>query len=336
MKKSLGILISLAVVFVFVIAGCGGKKNAVRDLKLSVTTSETSSWYWGAAKFKELVEQRTNGRYKISIYPNEQLASGDQTKTLEMLYQGINELDIHSAMIHNNVEPKLTACFMPWIFTKGNASVDEYVFNGTGGAKIKELISARGAVPLALGENGFRQITNSKLPIHKPADFNGMKFRVPSVTVLVDLFKMLGADPVSMSFSEVFTALQQKTINGQENPLGIIDSSKLYEVQPYLTVANYCYDPIVLSASKKFWDSLNDEDKKIFQEAATEAMAAQVIENRQRDASLLKTLTDKGMKANVLTPAEIAAFQTALAPLYKKYIDQYGAELFEAFGYKAK
>jgi TRAP-type C4-dicarboxylate transport system substrate-binding protein len=189
---------------------------------------------------------------------------------------------------------------------------------------------------LALGENGFRQITNSKLPIHKPADFNGMKFRVPSVTVLVDLFKMLGADPVSMSFSEVFTALQQKTINGQENPLGIIDSSKLYEVQPYLTVANYCYDPIVLSASKKFWDSLNDEDKKIFQEAATEAMAAQVIENRQRDASLLKTLTDKGMKANVLTPAEIAAFQTALAPLYKKYIDQYGAELFEAFGYKAK
>jgi len=335
MKKILGIAVCLMIVFVFVL-GCGGKKETVRDLKLSVTTSETSSWYYGAAEFKRLVEERTNGRFKISIYPNEQLAAGDQTKTLEMLYQGINELDIHSAMIHNNVEPKLTACFMPWIFTKGYASVDEYVFNGTGGEKIKELIAAKSAVPLALGENGFRQITNNKLPIKKPADFKGMKFRVPSVTVLVDLFKMVGADPVSMSFSEVFTALQQGTIDGQENPLGIVDSSKLYEVQKYLTVANYCYDPIVLSASKKFWNTLSDEDKKIFQEAANEAMAAQVKETRKRDALLLKSLTEKGIKANTLTAQEIAAFQKALEPLYQKYVDQYGAELFEAFGYKAK
>ncbi|MDR3048258.1 MAG: DctP family TRAP transporter solute-binding subunit [Elusimicrobiota bacterium] len=336
MKKSIGIAVSVLIAFAFII-GCGGKKGNVRDLKLSVTTSETSSWYYGAAEFKRMVEERTNGRFKISIYPNEQLASGDQTKTLEMLYQGINELDIHSAMIHNNVEPKLTACFMPWIFTKGYESVDQYVFNnGTGGQKIKELIAAKGAVPLALGENGFRQITNNKLAIHKPSDFKGMKFRVPSVTILVDLYKMLGADPVSMSFSEVFTALQQGTIDGQENPLGIISSSKLYEVQKFLTIANYSYDPIVLSASKKFWDSLSAEDQKIFQDAATEAMKAQVIETRKQDKELLQGLQDKGIKANSLTTAEIAAFQTQLAPLYKKYIDQYGAELFEAFGYKAK
>lgn len=337
MKKVFGILAGAALIFAFII-GCGGKKGSVRDLKMSITTSETGSWYFGAKEFKRLVEERTNGRFRISIYPNEQLASGDQTKTLEMLYQGINELDIHSTMIHVNVEPKLTALSLPWLFTKGYDSVDEFILNpgSTGGNKIKELIAAKGAIVLALGENGFRQITNNRRPIHKPSDFKGMKFRVPSVTVLVDLYKMLGADPVSMSFSEVFTGLQQGAIDGQENPLGNIDSGKLYEVQKYLTIANYCYDPLVLSASKKLWDSLSDEDKKIFQDSANEAMAAQINEARKRDTELLKEMQDRGMQVNHLTPAEIAAFQTALTPLYKKYIDMYGAELFEAFGYKAK
>jgi len=334
MKKIIGIAVSI-VLFVGVYANTATAQKA-RDLKLSVTTSETSSWYYGAEKFKNLVEQRTNGRFKISIYPNEQLASGDQIKTLEMLYRGTNELDIHSAMIHNNMEPKLTACFMPWMFTEGYASVDKYVFNnGTGGQMIKKLISDKGAVPLALGENGFRQITNNKLAIHKPADFKNMKFRVPGVTVLVDLYKMLGADPISMSFTEVFTALQNNTIDGQENPLGIIQSSKLYEVQKFLTIANYSYDPIVLSASKRFWNTLSEADKKIFQQAAEEAMIEQVKYTREQDKLVISDL-QKRMKTNNLTQAEIAAFQAALAPLYKQYMDKYGAELFAAFGYKAK
>jgi tripartite ATP-independent transporter DctP family solute receptor len=343
MKKILVVLAILVVIGAMPLAAGGGQDSAggkVIDLKLNITTNDTSAWTEGARKFKSLVESRAPGRYIVSIYPNEQLAAGDQTGTMAMLYQdsGIIDVDVHSAMIHSNQVAELAVCFMPWIFSKGSASVDEILFadNATGGKVIMDAIAKKGPVPLALGENGFRQFTNNKLALKTPADFKNLKMRVPSVPVLTDLYRMLGTDPTTMSMAEVFTALQNGTIDGQENPLDVINSYKLNEVQKFLTIGNYCYDPIVLSVSNKRWTSFSADDQKLFKQAAVEAMKYQVQYNRDAEKKVVANMKAAGMQVNELSAEQVAAFQTALAPLYKQYIAKFGPEIFAAFGYKAQ
>jgi len=310
------------------------------DLKLNITTNDASAWTEGARRFKALIEERSGGRYTVSIYPNEQLAAGDQTGTLAMFYQdsGIIDIDVHSAMIHSGQIPELGICFMPWIFTEGNASVDRYLFadNAPGGKFIMDAIAKKGPVPLALGENGFRQFTNSKLALRTPEDFRNLKMRVPSVPVLSDLYRMLGTDPITMSMAEVFTALQNSTIDGQENPLDVINSYKLNEVQKFLTIGNYCYDPIVLAVSNKRWNSFTAADQQMFKQAAVEAMKYQVQYNRNAEKEVVTKMRAAGMQVNELSAAEIAAFQRTLAPLYSQYIARFGADAFAAFGYRAQ
>ena len=166
---------------------------------MNVTTSESSVWMVAANTFKEMVEEGTEGRYVVNIYPNEQLSSGDMVKGCEMLFTGVTDLDIHSAINMTGFEEKLTVVTMPWLFTNGYDSVDEVLFNGEGGEYLKDLIRAKGAEPLGLAENGFRQITNNVRPITSPDDLKGLKIRTPAITMYVDLFKLLGADPTSLS-----------------------------------------------------------------------------------------------------------------------------------------
>ena len=158
-------------------------------------------------------------------------------------------------------------------------------------------------------------------PITSPDDLKGLKIRTPAITMYVDLFKLLGADPTSMSFSEVFTALQQGTIDGQENPWDTIRSGQIQEVQKYLSVWNYSYDPLVLSASSKLWNSLSDADKEIFSNAAIEACAAEVKASRAMDDECKQQFIDAGMEITELTPDQIQAFQDAVKPIYDQYTD---------------
>ena len=343
MKKILVMLAVLIVIGTLPLQAAGsqgGSGGKAIDLKLNITTNDASAWTEGARRFKALIEERSGGRYTVSIYPNEQLAAGDQTGTLAMFYQdsGIIDIDVHSAMIHSGQIPELGICFMPWIFTEGNASVDRYLFadNAPGGKFIMDAIAKKGPVPLALGENGFRQFTNSKLALRTPEDFRNLKMRVPSVPVLSDLYRMLGTDPITMSMAEVFTALQNSTIDGQENPLDVINSYKLNEVQKFLTIGNYCYDPIVLAVSNKRWNSFSAADQQMFKQAAVEAMKYQVQYNRNAEKEVVTKMRAAGMQVNELSAAEIAAFQRTLAPLYSQYIARFGADAFAAFGYRAQ
>jgi TRAP-type C4-dicarboxylate transport system substrate-binding protein len=196
-------------------------------------------------------------------------------------------------------------------------------------------VEGKGAHILGMGENGFRQITNSVRPIASLADMQRLKIRTPPITMYVDLFKLFGADPTVMSYSEVFTALQQGTIDGQENPLDTIRSGKLQEVQKYISIWNYSYDPIVLSVSGKTWAKLDDADKKIFEEAGAVAMKAQVDASRAKDAEILKSF-EEYMQITHLTPEQVAEFQKAATPIYEQYKDRIGADLFAAFGYTFK
>ncbi|MFM1653607.1 DctP family TRAP transporter solute-binding subunit [Brevibacillus sp. B_LB10_24] len=324
------------------IAGCGGGKSeqasggessGAKDekikLKMSVTTSETSTWYKGAQMWADKVKEKTNGRVEIKIYANEQLSNGNQPKGIELLQNGSTDASLHSTIIYSGLDEKFSVISMPWLFT--DESVADKALAGTGGEKLSELLREKGVEPLAFGENGFRQITNSKRPITSPDDMAGMKIRVPNMKMYIDLYKALGADPTSMSFSEVFTALQQGTIDGQENPMPVIMSSKLYEVQKYVSLWNYSYDPLVLGVNKKKFDSLDKETQDIMREAAVEAMEYQRKINREENAQMVKELEAKGVTVTTLTPEQVKAFQDKVAPIYDQYTDTIGKDLIDAF-----
>lgn len=349
MKRALSLAMAVILV-VSLLAGCGGGNGgqesggsnssnggstAPVELNMNMTTAETSVWMVAAKGFKDRVEERTEGRYIINIFPNEQLSAGDMVKGCEMIFTGVTDCDLHSAINMTGFEPKLTICSMPWLFPNGYDSVDEKLFSGTGKDYIFDLIRSKGAEPLAMGENGFRQITNNVKPITSPADLQGLKIRVPAMTMYIDLFKLMGADPTQMSFSEVFTALQQNTIDGQENPWDTIRSGQIQEVQKYLTVWNYSYDPLILSVSSKVWNSLSDADKEIFRTAAEEACAEQIETSRGMDAEVRAQFEEQGMQITDLTEDQIKAFQDAVAPIYEQYKDVVGEDALKAFGYGA-
>ncbi|NCC14883.1 MAG: DctP family TRAP transporter solute-binding subunit [Clostridia bacterium] len=345
MKKRLLAGIMCAVMALGV-AGCGGGSSSEAEsteggevkainLKMAVTPSETSVWMVAANEFKKLIEERTEGRYTVTIYANEQLAAGDQTKGVEMLFNGTTDVDLHSSMIISNVVPELSVISMPWLFPNGYDSVDEYLFTeGSAGSEfVKKAVEAKGAHVVGIGENGFRQLTNNKRPITSAADMAMLKVRVPAISLLVDVFKALGADPTQMPFGEVFTALQQGAIDGQENPYDTIRSAKIQEVQKYMTIWNYCYDPIIMSVSGNIWNKLSDEDKAIFDAAGAEACATQVAKSRAMDAEIIQQFKDGGVEVNELSAEGIEEMEGVVAPVYEKYRAEFGDEAFAAFGY---
>jgi tripartite ATP-independent transporter DctP family solute receptor len=164
--------------------------------------------------------------------------------------------------------------------------------------------------------NGYRELTNSKHPVTTPDDMKGIKFRVAGSKLYLETFKLLGANAVTMSFGEVFTSLQQGVIDGQENPTAIIDSSKLYEVQKYLTMWHYSFDPLVLCINKKLFDSLSPADQKAIRAAAKEAVAYERTVSAEEEKALPEVLQKKGMQVNNLTPAQIAVFKLKVQPVY--------------------
>ena len=327
----------LGAVMVLSAVGCGGGSTdsgstGSKELKMSYTTSETSVWRVACEELAKAVEEGTDGRYKISIYANEQLAGGAMDQGCQMILDGTVDLDLRSVTNYTLYDPALFAVVMPFMFSD-NDDVDARLLNGSAGDLVKERVEALGVKVLGLAENGFRSVTNSKREIKSPADLSGLKFRVPATACWVDTFKQFGADPTVMTFSEVFTALQQGAIDGQENPTDPIVSSKVYEVQKYLTKWNYAYDCLVMTCSQKLWDSLSEEDQAVFAEAGAAACAAEVKASREADEGNFQLMEDSGMKITELTDAEMAAFKEAAAPIYDKYREQIGDDVFAAFGY---
>lgn len=305
------------------------------ELRMNITPAETSVWFVVGREFKRIVEEKTEGRYKISLFGNEQLSGGDLVKGVEMIFTGVTDLDLHSSINMTGFEPKLTVVTMPWLFPEGYKSVDEKFFNGPGAKYFTDLIEKKNVKVLGFAENGFRQLTNSKRAVRSPEDMRQLKIRTPPIAMYVDLFKLFGADPTVMSFSEVFTALQQGTIDGQENPLDTIRAGKIQEVQKYISMWNYSYDPLVLSCSNKVWKKLSDADKAIFLEAGKAACKKQVEESRKLDQQNLE-LFAKHMEVINLTPEEVKKFQAAAAPIYQTYKDKLGEDAFKVFGYAFK
>jgi tripartite ATP-independent transporter DctP family solute receptor len=284
---------------------------------MSVVTNEDSSWTKGARIFADLVKQRSGGQIQIAVYPYGELAGGNQVKELTMLQDGSIDFTYHSNLLYSNLDQSFAAISMPWLFT--DYSQVDAALSGPAGSQLLKAAEDHGIVGLAYGENGFRQLTNGKLAVQSPDDMRGLKIRIPDVVLYNSIYKEMGAIPVVMNFGEVTGAIKQGQIDGQENPIDIIVSSKLYDVQNHVTVWNYSYDALILGMNKKDWDGLPGTAREIIRQSAIDASKEQVRLSRDAAMTQLGLLRDKGMTVTELTPGQVKAFRAATAPVYAEW-----------------
>ncbi|GAB3713590.1 DctP family TRAP transporter solute-binding subunit [Nocardiopsis nanhaiensis] len=294
---------------------------------MTVTVGTTSTWFEGAEHFAELVEERSDGRMSIRIFPNEQLSAGDPAAGVEQLMRGDKDFSYNSTIIYAGIDPRFGAINAPFLYTD-YTEADEAIESGALDA-YTELAAERGVEMLGFGESGFRQVTNNTRPIRAPEDLEGIKVRIPGIGLFTDMYQELGANPATMNFAEVFTSLQQGTIDGQENPMDVISSAGLEEVQDHLTVWNYVYDPLVLGMNQDLFESLPPEDQEIVRGAAAEANELQVASNRDLEESQLAEQAEL-MEVITLDDEQIAAFQDTLRPLHEEYESVWGEQLTDA------
>ncbi len=304
-------------------AGSGGKVIKIA----SVLNDQHPANASGTFKFKEIVEAKTNGKYEIQVYSGNQL--GDDVKATQNVRAGSIEMVLTSAAPVTGMAPEFMVFDLPFVLTNDKA-VDA-IFDGPVGKKLASSLDSKGLHLLAYYENGFRQLTNSAKEVKAPADLAGLKIRTMENPIHLATWRALGANPTPMPFSELFTSMQQKTIDGQENPIPTIYLLKFYEVQKYATLTGHVYTPFILLINSQLWDSLPAEDRKIFEEAALESSKLERASNRQMNRDQIGELKKVGMTITELSPEQLKVFQDAVAPVYAEFEGKIGKDLVEEF-----
>jgi tripartite ATP-independent transporter DctP family solute receptor len=297
--------------------------------KLSIVLSELSPWYEGAVMFADLVKARTDGKILIDVYPNQQLSAGDLVKGLQMLQAGAIDFAFSSTIHYAAVDPRFIVVSMPWIMP-GYEAVDR-IIDGPGGEQLMAMVRDNKVEPLALAGDGFRQITNNVREITKPADLKGLRIRIPGMKMYVSTFKQLGANASALDFAELYGALQQKTMDGQENPVSTIVSGKLHEVQKYCTLWDYSYHLIVMGANKKLWDGFDEKTKDILRKSARQAAFYEKMLARKMDHDLVDTMARRGVKVTPLSAEQMKAFLPVVEPVYTEFESTIGKDLLAKF-----
>lgn len=278
----------------------------------------------GAKKFAELVEGKSGGKIKVRIFPSGQL--GGDIPNVSSLQGGTLDLMVLNAGLLVGIVKDFAVLDMPFLFNTGEEA--DAVVDGPVGRKLFDKLPEKGLVGLGYFELGFRNVTNSRRPIAKLEDFSGIKLRVLQSPLFIELFNTLGANTVAMPFPEVYTALEQKVIDGQENPYTVVLDSKFQEVQKFVSATRHIYNPQSVLISKRTWDKLSAEEKKIVQDSIDEAKIYQRQVSRQKADEALAALKKAGMQANDLPPAEIARIKEKAKPVIDKYAKEVGEALF--------
>lgn len=296
-----------------------------RTIRTGIGNGEAHPQGQGMEKFKELLEEKSDGKMKVQNFYDATL--GDDQKMTEALQAGTQEVTTPSTSPLVGMIKEFGIYDFPFVF---NTEEEAYaVLDGAVGQKLLDKLPEHGLVGLGYWENGFRNLTNSKHPVETAADFKGLKIRTMQNEVHLDAFSKLGANPSPMAFSEVFTALETGTVDGQENPLATIQTQKYNEVQDYLSITRHVYTPFVFLVSKKFWDDLSEEEQKIMSEAAKEAGEYQRKLNQEENEKALKFLEEEGMKINEVTPEEMAKMKEVIQPVTDEYAQKFGVDLVE-------
>jgi tripartite ATP-independent transporter DctP family solute receptor len=298
---------------------------AQQTLRLAHNAAPGNPKAEASLRFAELVEQKTDGRIKIEVGGSAQY--GDDVEALTSMRLGTMAFSANSQGSSSGVVPEFAALGLPFLFEELPQAWQ--VLDGPVGERIREAAAAKGLVVLAYWDNGIRHVSNNVRPIATPADLAGIKLRTPPDPVTIQIFEALGANPTPMAFSELYIALQQGVVDGQENPLMNIHSSKLYEVQKYISLTGHKYESTPLLASKMVWDTFPDADKAAILEAAVEAGQYNRELSLASDERLRQELEAAGVAFNAVDPAPFIA---ATESVYDKFRAELGdlAELVQA------
>jgi len=289
-------------------------------LKMNISVSQNSHYGAAVDAMAREVEKRTNGRYKIQNFYSGAL--GAERESIEALQVGTLDLTLTSTGPVPNFVPEVAILDIPFLFkdyAQARATLD-----GPIGQEMLTKFPAKGLVALAWGENGFRHMTNSKRPVNTPDDLKGLKLRTMENPVHMQAYKAFGIIPTPMAFTEVFTALQQGTVDGQENPLSVISAAKFDQVQKYMTLTGHVYSPALILMSKSQWDKLSAADKTAFLDAAKEAVKANRARIDDDEKKAVADLRSKGM--TIVETVDKSKFQTALAPTFAEFGKKFGQD----------
>jgi len=297
------------------------------NAKLGTSLPDTHPQTLGARKFAEIADKKTAGRVKIQVFSNGTL--GNDVVMTSALQGGTVQFTVPSTATLAPIVKEFGVYGLPFAFASETEA--DGVLDGPFGQKLLAKLPEKGLVGLAYGENGFRNVTNSKRPIQSTEDIQGIKIRTMQNNLYVDLFNGLGANAVPMAVTELFTALEMHVVDGQENPYTVVYAQKFYDVQKYLSTTAHAYDVLVLIASKKFWDKLSPADQKALQEAAREATVFERQQSRELNAKLRGELAKQGMQINDVPEAERERMREKLKPVIAKYSASLGEPLVKEF-----
>jgi tripartite ATP-independent transporter DctP family solute receptor len=343
-RNTLVLAFCFALVIVF--AANGEAAEFKKEYKMQINVGSTFYWGMGAQKFSDLVKERTKDQINIKPYWNSTLLKGAQLKSAQLVANGVIDCAMESTI---NISPVITEAniFSLPFFINNFENLDK-MENGETGKTIFKAMDAKGLVGLAWAENGFRQVTNSKLAIRTPADVKGLRLRVVGSPIFIDTFRQLGADPVNMNWGDAVTAFGQGVVDGQENPVGVLVPIQIWQYHKYATFWNYLVDPVIFYWNKKQWNAFPPDIQKILKESAEEAAIYEKALCRagldgQKSIDLLKNqfnftmevpepvkfMESKGMTVTFLSDDERNAFIEATKPLYEKWVPKIGEGLYK-------
>jgi TRAP-type transport system periplasmic protein len=310
----------LALAIFGLFAACGGEKTGLRVIRLGHIGYPDSPYDQGAKRFKELLEARLPGRVEVRIFGSAQL--GEDKEMLEGLRLGTLEMHVPSSVLHS-VEPLFGLFDLPFLI-KDRRQI-ELIAEGPLGEKLSDALEDDDLVLLGFWENGFRMITNNVRPVTRPEDLRGIRLRTPKDPERMKMFAAFGASPTSMSFGEVFSALKQGVIDGQENPLSQIVPGRFYEVQRYLSLSRHVYSPAYPVMALSYFEGLDEDVRAAILEAAKEVGRFH-RELGEKEDERFRELLEERME---VTEIDEAAFAAASEPLYREFEEKFGAEIVE-------
>ncbi len=341
--KLLAVLLCIFMVSALVACGGNNSNNAGSNssddtavipdgevtLRIGTSASDTSAITQAANWFAEEMSSRTGGLVTVKVYSSDSISGGTQTKGIEMLMDGSADMTFHSNLIYSTLDERLNVISLPWLFD-GYEDVDE-TLAGEAGDAIADVLDEYGIKVLGFAQNGFRQITNNVREIKTVADLANLQIRVNNSQMQLNLFKAMGADPLNMNFPEVYTALQQKSIDGQETPIDVTYSSNLQEVSEYLSVWNYMYDAFILGINKNTFESFSPELQQIIIDTAEECCQYQRDLIRTSEEQQLAEIEEGGTKVTYYEEMDIDSFKEVAEVIYEEYEPIVTSDLLSLF-----
>ena len=305
--------------------GGGNAGGETVTLKIAHVEAEDRSTHKALIQFKSDLEEKSGGRFQIEIYPNAEL--GGDEELCESVAMGTIQMALPSTSVLTAYNERIGILDMPYLFKDAQSAFN--ALDGALGDQISEWIAGNGFISLGYTYNGPRCTTNSVRPIYTPDDLKGLKIRVMSSPVFIDMYDTLGANTTPMSFSELFTGLQQNTVEGQENPPTLIYASGFQQVQKYLTIDNHVHNFLPILTNEAWFNGLSAEDQALVKECAADLVKNQREIELADNETIVEKLESEGMEVNYLTDEQYQQFVDAVQPMYEKYQGNWGTEIFD-------